>query len=215
MTLNEITVMLATKEGKQFDEPYKLMLADKVNYWRARLVKNSIEKNQRERKFFKQDLYLPMEYRDLIPDCVGGGDCDISYTVSEIPRPLRANDMLFDFVGSIDGGTAFKESQVGLTYFLKKGKYSKNTIHFEYQFNKIKVYTKIPAILVSGIFDNPEQADKFSCLPGETSCNFWDKEYPVSNDVLQLIIQSILTVEGNRDANTENKQITVANETGK
>jgi hypothetical protein len=139
----------------------------------------------------------------------------ISSTVSKIPRPLRANDMLFDYVGSIDGSTPFKEGQLGLTYYLKAGKYSGNTIFYEYQLDKIRVHRKIPAILVSGIFDDPEQASKFSCLPGDTPCDFWNNEYPISNDILQLVIQSILTVDEAKESDAPNKQITVSDETRK
>lgn len=73
MTLNEICTMIASHMDKEFDEPFKLIIAEKVRVWRARLIKNSVDKDERERQYFIQTIYMKMEERNEV-------ECEVPYT---------------------------------------------------------------------------------------------------------------------------------------
>lgn len=215
MTLNEITVVIASHLEKELDEPFKMILAEKVAYWRARLIKNSVEKDQKERRFFKQVIYVKMKEQNEILCQVPYTQCKVAISIAKIPKPARANSILFDYVGAVDGMNPFQEGSGGMIPYLMKGKYSKDVIRYTYENDYIRVYgnSKIPVIRIDGVFDNPEEAAKLNCNSGTSDdCDFWNKEYPVTGDILQLIVQSILQIDYNRPPNTETKQIPVVNE---
>jgi len=214
MTLNEICTMIASHMDKEFDEPFKLIIAEKVRVWRSRLIKNSVDKDERERKFFIQTVFMRMEERNEAECEVPYTQCKVAWSVDKVPKPLRANGMLFDYIGSLNGMNAFKSSPVGMMTFMQAGRYSANVIYYLYENEKIKVYgnSKLPIIRIDGIFDDPEAAAQLSCGSINSKCNFWNEEYPASGDIIQLIIQSILQIDYNRVPYTETKQIPVIRE---
>lgn len=209
MTPNEITTLIASNLDKEMDEPFKLMMIKRVDYWRSRLIKNSVDKDEQERKFFKQTLYLTMEEKNEVLCKVPYCQCKVSVTKVKLPKPARANGILFDYVGAIDGNNAFKYATTGMLFSMMQSKYASKFIYYTYENGYIKVYNSpgIPMIRVDGIFDNPEEATKLTCQPPAEACNYWDTEYPVTGDIMQLIVQSILQVDFNRKA--ELKQIEV------
>ena len=209
MTLNEITVLIASHFDRQLDEPFKLMLAERVHYWRARLIKNSVDKNPAERRFFKQVIYVKFEEADDIPCGVPFEPCKIAISTTKIPRPMRANGILFDYVGSIDGMTPFAEGAAGTMSYLKAGRYSKLQLRYTYENERIKVYgnSKLPYGRLDGVFDNPEEADRLNCQNQDKPCDFRNQQYPVTGDILQSIVQSILQIDFNRPAEDEQVEI--------
>lgn len=211
MTLNEFTVLIASQLGKELDDPFKQMIAKRIQYWRGRLIKNSVDKDQRERRFFKQVINIKMVTRDEVLCQVPYTQCKIAATQTKVPKPLRANSILFDYVGAINGMTSFKETTAASIPFLMKGKFSKHTIYYTYENDLIKVYgnAQLPIIRLEGIFDNPEDAAKLNCENTDTFCNFWDEEYPVTNDIAQLIVQSIMEVDFRMKPDDSPKQIPV------
>jgi hypothetical protein len=215
MTLNEITTLIASHLEMELDDPFKLMMAKRVGYWRSRLIKNSVDKDQKDRRFFKQVIYVKMEVQNEIVCNVPYTQCKIAKSVGKVPKPTRANGVLFDYVGAIDGMNAFTEGSGGMIPYMMQGKYSKNVIRYTYENEYIKIYgnVNIPMIRVDGVFDDPEAAAKMNCNNGQSNdCDFWNIEYPVTGDILQLIVQSILQVDYNRAPNTETKQIPVTAE---
>lgn len=213
MTLNEVTTLIASQLKKELDIPFKLMLAERIQVWRSRLFKNTLDKDAKERKFFRQTLYLPMIKTTDTPACTGFPGCDIAQTVDQLPNPLRANGILFDYVGSVDGTTPFKEVTAGFQAYANSGKYSKNVIPFTWDGRKIAVYSNpnLPFLRVDGIFDNPELAATLNCSNGQSSnCDFWETEYPVTGDIMQLIIQSIIQIDyGGRPITPDSKEVPV------
>lgn len=219
MTPNEITTLLATNLHKELDVPFKLQLMERVKYWRSRLIKNSLDKDQKDRKFFKQTLWVKMANVDSVPDCVNFKGCPVATTVQNIPQPLRANNILFDYLGSVDGMTPFKETIPGLLIYGMDGKYSFNVKWFTYLNRRVMVYgnPNLPWIRIDGIFDDPEEAIAFACPPGAEDaaglCDFWDNEYPMSGDIAQQIVQMILQVDYQQPAPPKAHEIPVSNET--
>lgn len=207
MTLNEITVLIASDFDRQFDEPFKLMLGERVKYWRSRLIRNSLEKDARERKFFTQPIYVPMTKSSPVP-CASPVDlCPVAMSV-DIPKPIRANGILFDYVGAIDGSNAFSLATSGTLSYLLKGRYSHNSIRFNYMAPRVLVYKDdIPTILINAVWDDPEAAAKLNCSTRNIACNFWDEEYPITNDLLQLVVQSINQIDFNRGVKPQEIEI--------
>ena len=52
MTPNEITTLISVRLNKTFDTPFNLQLIKRVDIWRSRHIKNALEKDARDRKFF-------------------------------------------------------------------------------------------------------------------------------------------------------------------
>ena len=212
MTLNEITTIIAEGLKRPLDDPFKLMTAERVEIWRSRLIRNSVDKDERERKHFKQTIFVPMKSQAEIVCNVPFDQCNIAISKCAIPKPLRANNIYYDYVGNITGTKAFKQFTTGTLEALLHGKYSKNTIWFKVENDQLKIWNKpeIPVVMIEAIFDSPQEAAKFNCTCGITAeCDFFNQEYPVSNDILQLIIQSIAQVDFNQSSNAPSMQIPV------
>lgn len=199
MTLNEITTLIASHLGKELDMPFKLILAEKVNYWRARLLKDTLKGDIRSRRYNIQTLWVYPKTEGEIPECFNkeGLECKL-YVTTELPKPLRANNILFDYVGTADGMTPYQETQSAYIPYLAHNKYSCNIVKYVYEQNRLKFYNKNDnlAVKVQGIFERPLDVFKYNC--GEGDCDIWNEEYPIKADSLQLVVQSILQVEYNR-----------------
>lgn len=192
MTLNEIAIQLAAPLGRQFDQPLLAMIKDKVVYWTERIIRNSLEKNPRDRVFFKQTVYLPLTESNA--DC-GGTSCSVMAT-ENLPLPLRANSILFDFVGSQDGSTPFKLVSEGFEQFWKDNKYASRYLTYRWTGKRIEVLAnKRPEVIkVVAIWPDPRALSGVLCGQG-TNCFPDDQEYMVSGDILQLVIQYVNDID--------------------
>ena len=200
MTPNEITTILAQSLDKPFEFPIKLMLLKKVDAWRARLIRNTLENHPQDRKFFRQTIYLALTKKSEVPCDLGFTLCNVAQSAN-IPKPLRANGILFDYLGAINGANPFKEVAPGMLAYTNSGKYSKNVISYSRVNETIVVYNKpdLPMIRIDAVWDNPLALADMICTD-TGNCNFWDNEYPCSNEILQLILEYIPKgVEPNED----------------
>lgn len=187
MTPNELTTVLAQNVGKVFDTPFKLILMEKVKALRSRLMKNTLDKTPADRKFFRSTIYLKLTETNSVP-CEIPVNCKV-YVTDKIPKPLRANSVLFDYVGSVDGYSSFRESGPGMIKFVNKGRYSKRTVGFIYSDDRLFFFENIPMIRLDFIPDDPMELAGFSCTQDSDLCDPWNTEYPLSKDVLATIIQ--------------------------
>lgn len=211
MTPNQITTLIASNLDKQLDQPFKLIMMERVKYWRSRLLKNSLEKDEKDRKYFKQVIFVPMTEQTEVLCTTPYCQCEVAISAFKVPKPLRVNGILFDYVGAIDGNNPFKETSAGMVVHLLNSKYGKKFVYYAYENGYIKVYnhSKLPMIRIEGIFDNPEEASKLSCKDKEEVCDYWNQEYPVTGDITQLIVQSILQIDYNRKGEQKDTQIPV------
>lgn len=214
-SLNRITTILASHFNRETDEPFKRMLAVRVDYWRSTLIQRSLEKHPEQRKFYRQTLWVPMEVHSLFPlNKLPVPLPNVSQSVAELPVPIRHKDVLFDYVGSIDGRNAFREAGVGTIEYLQEGKYSGKTVFYRYEENLVKVEigpgeAPIPKIRIDGVFDKPLEVMKFNCNCSNIDCNYWDQPYPITGDVLQSVIQYVLEVDYQRAAAAPSKETEV------
>lgn len=189
MTPNEITTVLSQKAGKVFDLPFKLILMEKVKALRSMFMKQTLEKTPADRKFFKSTIYLKLTEANSVP-CAVPVNCKV-YVTDKLPASLRANSILFDYVGAVDAHNPFKETHPGMIQFVNSGKYSKKLIPFLYSDNRIFLLENIPMIRVDFIPDDPMDLADFQCTTDEDNCDVWNTEYPLSNEILALILDKI------------------------
>lgn len=213
-TPNEITTLLASHFKKELDDPFKVMMMERVKYWRSRLLKNTLDKAPGDRKFFKQTIYVPMETKDEVICAMPFTQCKVSYATIKLPKMARANGIMFDYIGSVDGMNPFEQTVEAMIPALMQGKYTGKILRVAIENDKPKVYgnAKLPKLRIDGIFDNPEDAAKLNCSTGNGGCDYWNEEYAISGDLLQLVVQSILQVDYNRSAEANHEQIPVAQE---
>lgn len=215
ITLEKITAEIASHLGKELDEPFKRMLADKVDGWRSTLIRRTLKENPNERNYFRQTIYVKMVKTSPVPECIDAEAssivCAVMRSTLKLPAAVRAGDMQYDYVGGVDGNNAFRRKDPGTGYFLKKGKYSKQIILWEEMNDYLDVEgaVSIPLVRVDGIFDKPAEVANFNCASSGTGCDYWTEPYPVSGDIKQAIIQSILNVDFNRPAVPTDKDIEV------
>lgn len=191
-TLNTITTTIASHLDMQLDEPFKRLLAEKVDFWRSTLVGRSLEKQPQQRPLFTQRINVEM--KKVAPVTVPCLE-EISRSVKPVPRPMRIGTILFDYTGAIDGDTPFGKATVGTHGYLTAGKYSCKQLYVEYTNNHLEIRQNkfIPWISVVGVFDKPIDVFEFN---GGT--DFWNQPYPITGDMLQMITQYILQVDYNR-----------------
>jgi hypothetical protein len=104
--------------------------------------------------------------------------------------------MLFEYVGSPTGTNAFTWVERSWLRFRKEDKYGSKLGTYSWLNRKIQIHhnPQLPNILIEGVFDNPEEVLKLQC--GTTvPCNYDDTPFPVTGDIEQLIVQSILTID--------------------
>ncbi len=191
MTLNEITTAIASHLQKELDEPFKRLLATKVDNWRSTLIGRSLEKTPQQRRVYTQPLYVNMEEVAQAPIAV----CTrrMARSVKDIPTPMRIGNILFDYVGSIDGEHPFGVAVVGTQYYLTSNKYPQD--YYEWVDSKLQVRSNknLPKAMVVAVWDNPTEVFEFNGGTG-----FWDEPYPATNDMIQMITQYIIQVDYNR-----------------
>lgn len=192
-TIKDLAVLIAEPLGKPLDATFLEQMADRIKYWRSRLLKNTLDKAPADRKFFQQSLTLELEQVDAAA-CNLPLDCKVWRTKVQVPNPVRANSILFDYVGSVDHGNPFKYVKRWELSYLLTNKYMPLVTTF-YAYEDGYLISSVPWITIEGIFDDPEAVMALTCNGAD--CTTTEQEYPVSGEIAQLIVQSILTVDFN------------------
>ena len=167
MTLNEYAVQLAEPYNRQFDIPYLSMVKDRIIIKVGRMLRNSLDKNPNDRKFYRMEpLILPLHSTTM--GC-GPTACTVMET-DYIPTPLRSNGILFDFVGSADGSTVFTEVSLGMDVYINSTEYASRRTKYRWMGDRIQVVSNIiPKIMVQGIWADPRVVAKLRC--DDKNCN--------------------------------------------
>src|SRR5690606_38390187 len=108
---------------------------------------------------------------------------------------------LFDYVGGAGGSNPFKLVKRWQMHYHLQDKYAPLvTTYVSYDNNRIIAPHSplLTHIEVEAIFDDPEAAHKCGC----ESCDFDDEEYPITGEIAQLIVQSILDIDFRRKEGT-------------
>lgn len=209
MTPNEITAVIAEPLSRQLDMAFRIQLMERVKVWRSRLVANSLQKHPAQRKFFRQTVYLKMEKTTAVP-CAPEVSCPVARTIVEVPLPIRVGSSLFDYVGGVDGNSPFREVTPGMESYVNTSRFSHLFHTYKYTNRYITTpNSDLPLLMVDGIFDDPMAVQELSCRSQGIPCDMWDSTYPVSGDLLQLIIQNIQYVDYRRPGEVENHEVPV------
>lgn len=202
-SINRIVTLIASHLKRETDEPFKRMLAVKADQWRSTLVSRSLEKHPEQRSFFTQTIFVPMQCDSLVPcELTSIQLCNVMKSTKIVPLPMRFGTTLFDYIGTIDGKKGFYNASPGTLDSLQAGKYTGRNTFWEYTNKKILIRNNkinfnekpIPMIRIDAVFDRPIDVFEFNCSTGQ-DCDFWDKPYPVTGDMAQMISQYILQVD--------------------
>jgi hypothetical protein len=212
-SLSEITTEIAAAVNKELDEPFKRMMVPKVDAWRGTLIRRTLKENPGERVHFRQTLYVPLVESSPVPECKDPDQvlCTVMQTTLAIPASVRAGDIQYDYVGSIDGNTPFRRKDPGIGNVLKNGKYSKSIILWEEiaRYINIEGAIGLKMIRIDGVFDKPSEIAQFNCESGQGGCDFWNEPYPVTSDIRQAIVECILKVDFGLGNTVSDKDIEV------
>lgn len=197
-TLNEIAVLVAEPLGRALDEAFKEQVKARAKAWRSKLIRDTLNRNPKDRAFFTQRITLVLEEASAT-ECGLQLPCKVLRTKDKVPTVVRANNILFDFVGSTDGSNPFKYYTAWQFKYALASKYASLVTDGYGLTNERIVLHKnklMSHVAVEAIFDDPEQAYIASC--GDEGCLFEDTEYPIPGDLTQQIVQYILQVDFNR-----------------
>ena len=199
LSLNQIVGILSDRVGQPFNTALIEELKVIVNYKRANYMKQLLEKNPEQRKFFVQEFSVELEKADqsLCPsDPIG---CFFLSSKLDVPTPIRGNTTLFDYVGTIDRLTPFTYFTPEYLEFNKFNRYTAIRPKYYYANNKLYILnnTNLIEIAVRGIFSDPRALEGLTCkdATGNTVCYTDDDPYPAPEDIIQAIIRDILQVE--------------------
>lgn len=194
ISLNEIVGILSSRVGQPFNESLQEELKVVANYKLAQFFKRLLDKNPEQRRFFLKDFSAELIKVDKV-DCPVDVGCDVLRTVKEIPVPLRNNQNLFDFVGTVDKLSAFAYATPEQINFLKHSKYTGNLPKYFYVDKKVYIYNNLDLeyINIRGVYTDRRELKDFLCV-GE-ACFTDDDQFDAPDDVINDIIRDILFVE--------------------
>lgn len=206
----EIISILSERVGRQFDIPFQEELIVIVDYWAGTILKQSLEKRPQDRRRFIQSFVLPLE---VVPEI----ECPIEYgcvlrTTQKVPKPIRGNNTLFDYIGSADFKDAWNTpSSSALLMYLESEKYVGSRPKPDYRDDYIYVYGReskeIEYIGIQGVFSDFKELRSLKC--GEDSCFDIDSSYPLTSDMIQQVVQAILRTELRLIPKEDNPEIDV------
>jgi hypothetical protein len=204
MKLREITSIIAERADRAFDVPFQRELEKMVHYWRAEMIRRALNKNPHDRKHYLQSISIEIDPTDECEDL----DPEMSKSKLTIPTPIRANGILFDYVGAEDRSNSFGYLTSSMLHINEYNKYTKKNSRYMYRNNYIYVTNAadMGSITVEAIFQDPTDLARFKC--GGEVCYDRNSEYPMPYDITQMVVNSILTNEL-RLAGQEEKEINV------
>lgn len=192
-SLNQIAEILAERVGRPFDIPFQDLVKPMIIAWSNRLTKNSLEKHMFDRKHFLVPILVKLEETRAIK--CEDENCKILKSIDKVPKPIRVNNILFDYVGSSDYMTSYdliNEYEIG---WLSGNRYTKNRIKYFYKNQHLYLYVSTNTILEDVAVDLiPADVSEVEKLCGE-ECYNDDMDFPIHPDLLQLLFSSILQTE--------------------
>lgn len=196
MTPNEITTLLGMNLGKELDVPFKKALYERVKYWRATLIRQTLQAHPQEGKYFLQTIYLPLVNTDTLQPVDRRLLAFAATTAIEVPIPVRSSDMIFDYVGGADGISPWGYADAGTLIYMTSGLYASRFPHHSYVNRKLVMNRPdLEYVRIGGIFNSPEEAMVYETIPPQPNYNWWDADIPMSGDIEQRVIQCILSTD--------------------
>ena len=194
MTLRETAEYIAARLDKPNDFVLIQQLEYSIKIWRALLIRRDAEVNQ-ESSLYLQGMEFDLIKVDQLDPCSAVVGCPVLRSKNRIPKPVRLKDgRLFKFVGEAGIGTRkkiFSYVEPENLEYTKHNKFTANVIRYSYYNGYVYVFNNLlyRKINIEFVFENPEEF--ISCC----DCYSDDYEFPLPADMIQIIIQGILTNE--------------------
>ncbi len=191
MTPNEAVSFLAERSGRTFDIPFQQELKVLFRITAVRYVKNSLEKKPLDRRFFLQSFVAPLKKVSAI-ECPIEWGCALR-TVDKIPRPVRSNNVLFDFVGSADFVVSYGHGGDWKENYFKTNRYTGTKTRYMFRDQYLYISSEdngVEYIGIQGVFEDPTLVNTFKC--NEYGCVGDDEDYPIPADLFEPILRDIM-----------------------
>lgn len=181
------------------------LVAFSINYYRAKLIKEYIEKGRSLPSLLHQSLgEVPLIKADLNENCEIN-EC-ILRTETEIPTPLNSQlGELITYIGGIDGKSPYSKVSHSTSYLATYAKYTgKNPMWYQmgtFIYIKNPPSTILKFIAIHGIFEDPTKVNVFKSLncseSPEIVCDEfdYDYEYPLPADMIDVIYKLMMDSE--------------------
>lgn len=197
ITLNQITSILAERVGRQYDLIFKTELKTIVEYWRGTILRQALKENPRDISYFSKSFQVEL-VDDYIVKCPFNYGC-VKRTKEPLPQMIRNTQTPFQFVGDSD----LEESYTFIFPFqLKSISYGRNLKKKQYYtiLDGYGLFFGLPKsqewVGFTGIPQNVDDLKKFKrCGDNNIPCYSDDTEYPLTADLVQRVIQAILSTE--------------------
>ena len=177
-----------------------------INYYRAKLIEQDINKGKYLTQFYTQTLGKVRLIKSSRIDC-GLPDCDINDSIlrieNSLPKVIDTNDKnLLTYVGSIDGSNHYQRTTFQKVKFDKFAKFTGNKTKY-YELNDY-IYIINPDsknlkyITINGVFEDPLKANEFkinNCDSNDTCFDPFEMEYPLGLKYLDTIYKLMLNTE--------------------
>jgi len=195
MTLNDIVENIAYSLGDQFNDTLRQALKHTVIIYRAKLIKDELDRNFMSYPDYLQYFYAKLIKIDKTPYC---DTCKLLRTETRIAKPLRIKGLgkaPYKFVGQVDSGESFVYSQFEEFKYLQHLKYQHNTIYYTWSDGYIYILNNLRLcnIKVESIFSDPRDIN-ISCEDSKTIFAD-DREFPISEALLVIIRKGIISGE--------------------
>jgi|GEM_PF-6554510 len=201
-TLNEIIYILKN-EINDYSNDYKVsnrQFEFMINTWRARLIKQDIDKKKQLSSNVIQNLGPVPMIRQNITDnpLIPAGD--ILASVSMIPNPLETNDRdLFTYIGGLDRNSPFDfSSRSYASHWSRYNPYTSSRKRSYFRDNRIYVsgcdQLPITSLWVEGVFQDPRDVWKFkNANTGTSNCAivYEEEPYPMSEYMITILTKAI------------------------
>jgi hypothetical protein len=198
MTLNEIAESIATGLGKPTDIMLIERLKFTIKYWRARLLKQEVDKGN-DNDMFLHRFIAPLKLVDQSDNCSVIAGCDILRTVDRIPNPIRKRGVKsYAYVGSANWKVRFEHCSIEDLHIKLASKYRKNVIYYDLidGYGYVLNNTKLEWLGFKGVIGNLDLLKKYQCeLTSNNICYNDDMDFPLPEDLVQFVINGILSNE--------------------
>lgn len=199
MTQEEIIYSIANPLNKSDDLSFLRRLKKQVDYYRETFFIQDYRRGRKLIKSYLQEIpYIPME----IVDISGLGTFNIGKKIlrskRKLPRIVNLDHgFAIKYIGTIDYGREFSVVDINSFKYQEYSRYSKKAPICFFKDDYLYVANAKPdALAIEAMFSNPTDLGEWKTKEGEQLYKFGD-QYPISGQMIQRIIQSILNIELN------------------
>lgn len=210
MTTEEIIAIISQQLNRQFDVAFHREIMTRFTLWRARLLKDSLQTVQ-NRKFYRQTIYDDLEITKLPGYKLETRDnFKVLKTKQRIPKLIRANNILFDFIGSFDRTISYGFIDSHRIPYLQYSRYSPNNKFFYLDDYAYILSDEEPdEVAIEAIFADPRDLIVYT-NPDNQPC-YKDSNYPVDAALAQRAAEYVVKYDL-RNMYPQTQEVTIGNE---